>query len=80
MSKNTSILLGDHFDQFINEQVSTGRFSSASEVVRSALRLLEAEEMKKKSLNRALSKGEKSRFIDQFDMAAHVKKLKKRSA
>ena len=50
MAKNTSILLGDYFDSFINDQIQTGRFSSASEVVRTALRLLEKEENQKTDL------------------------------
>ncbi|WP_435226334.1 type II toxin-antitoxin system ParD family antitoxin [Niabella hirudinis] len=44
MAKNTSIPLGDHFDNFINYQIQNGRFSSASEVVRTTLRLFEQEE------------------------------------
>lgn len=44
MAKNTSILLGDYFDNFINQQIKTGKFSSASEVVRAALRMFEHEE------------------------------------
>jgi len=43
MGRNTSILLGDHFEEFISKEVSSGKYSSASEVVRTALRLLEAE-------------------------------------
>jgi antitoxin ParD1/3/4 len=43
MAKNTSILLGDYFDDFINQQLRSGRFSSASEVVRTALRMFEQE-------------------------------------
>lgn len=80
MGKNTSMLLGDHFDQFISEQVSTGRYGSASEVVRTALRLLELEELKKKELKKALAKGEKSGFVDNFDASTHLKNLKKKTA
>jgi len=67
MAKNTSILLGDYFNEFISEQISSGRFSSVSEVVRTALRLLEQEENKKKELIRELKKGENSGFIENFN-------------
>ena len=50
MAKNTSILLGDYFDNFIKEQVKSGKFSSASDVLRSALRMFEHEEAKKTEL------------------------------
>lgn len=48
MAKNTSILLGDYFDNFTTQQIKTGKYSSASEVVRVALRMFEHEESKKK--------------------------------
>lgn len=67
MAKNTSIVLGDYFDKFINEQVKTGKFSSASEVVRAALRMFEYEETKKSELIKELKKGEKSGFAKNFD-------------
>ena len=67
MSKNTSILLGDHFYNFIDNQIKTGKFSSASEVIRAALRTFEHEETKKTQLIKELKKGEKSGFIEDFD-------------
>jgi len=67
MAKNTSILLGDYFDKFINQQVKTGKFSSASEVVRTALRMFEHEETKKTELINELKKGEKSGFVEDFN-------------
>ncbi len=67
MAKNTSILLGDYFNEFINEQITSGKYSSVSEVVRSALRLFEHEENKKKELIRQLKKGEESGFIEGFN-------------
>ena len=60
MGKNTSISIGEHFESFIQNEVLTGRYSSASEVVRTALRLLEAEERKIKALRIALEEGESS--------------------
>lgn len=67
MAKNTSILLGEYFDNFINQQVKTGKFSSASEVVRTALRMFEQEETKKLELINELKKGEKSGFVEDFN-------------
>lgn len=50
MAKNTSILLGDYFDAFIRQQIQSGKFTSASEVIRAALRMFEHEEAKKLNL------------------------------
>ena len=76
MAHNTSILLGEYFEDFISSKVSSGRYSSASEVVRTALRLLELEESKKKNLLKALRQGEKSGFVRNFDAKAHLKKIR----
>ncbi|OBX22175.1 MULTISPECIES: type II toxin-antitoxin system ParD family antitoxin [Bizionia] len=66
MGKNTSISLGNHFEDFIREDVNSGRYGSVSEVIRSALRLLECEK-KEKDLIKALEVGENSGFIENFD-------------
>lgn len=65
--KNTSISFGNHFEGFINEGVKSGRYSSTSEVIRSALGLLEREEKKELVLIKALELGENSGFIEDFD-------------
>jgi antitoxin ParD1/3/4 len=75
MAKNTSILLGDYFDKFINKQVKTGKFSSASEVIRAALRLFEYEDTKKTELINELKKGEKSGFVKNFNRDIFLKKI-----
>lgn len=75
MSKNTSILLGDYFHEFIKKQVSSGKYTSASEVVRTALRMFEEEENKKKTLINELKKGEKSGFIEDFDKNEFLKSM-----
>jgi antitoxin ParD1/3/4 len=78
MAKNTSILLGDYFDSFINQQIKSGKFSSASEVVRAALRLFEYEESKRDELVNELKKGEKSGFVENFDPESFLKDLHKK--
>ncbi len=41
----SSISLGNHFEKFVRDQISGGRYQNASEVVRAGLRLLEDHEM-----------------------------------
>ena len=64
MSKNTSITLGDHFDDFVAKQIRSGRYGSASEVIRTGLRILEDTETKLETLRELLDDGEKSGFAD----------------
>jgi antitoxin ParD1/3/4 len=67
MAKNTSVIIGDHFAEFIERQVSEGRYGSASDVVRAGLRLLEEREMKVEALRAALVEGEQSGPSTPFD-------------
>jgi len=76
MARNTSILLGDYFENFINEQIATGKYSSVSEVVRTALRVFEQEEIKTKSLINELKVGEESTKIKDFDRNKNLEMLK----
>ena len=75
MGKNTSISLGDHFEDFISTSIASGKYSSVSEVVRTALRLLESEESKLKELRNALIEGENSQMIENFDPKKHLDDL-----
>lgn len=74
MAKNTSISLGDHFEGFISQQVSTGRYGSASEVVRAGLRLLEDSESNLNTLRRLLAEGEQS-GIAEYDYQSFIAEL-----
>ena len=76
MARNTSILLGDYFENFINEQIASGKYSSVSEVVRTALRMFEHEETKKKELIKELKLGEKSPKVKDFDRDKFLEQLK----
>ncbi|MEI8194264.1 MAG: type II toxin-antitoxin system ParD family antitoxin [Flavobacteriia bacterium] len=78
MGKNTSITLGDHFENFINGEIKSGRYGSVSEVIRTALRLLESEERKLNDLRNALIDGEQSGFVEDFDSKEFLKTLHKK--
>jgi len=69
MAKNTSFILGKHFDSFVAEQVSTGRYANAADVIRSGLRLLEEREARLESLRAALLEGERSGVAGPLDIA-----------
>jgi len=78
MAKNTSISLGDHFAGFVDSQVASGRFGSASEVVRAGLRLLEEHNIKLTALRDALVEGEESGQPRPFDRAKFVERMKRK--
>lgn len=80
MENDVSISLGNHLDNFVENEVKSGRYESAKEVLKSALRLLESEDRKEKELIKALEVGEESGFVENFDpkknlAALHFKHL-----
>lgn len=77
MKKNTSLSLGEYFEKFIIQQVNSGKYSSASEVVRAALRMFEYEEKKKLELITELKKGEDSGINQNFNRDSFLKELHK---
>ena len=72
MRKNTSVALGDHFQDFIAAQIAQGRFGSASEVVRAGLRLLEERETQLERLRRAIKDGVDSEPAEPFVFDAFI--------
>ena len=75
MAKTTSISLGEHFSTFVADQLSAGRYGSASEVVRAGLRILEEHEAKHGALQNAITAGLASGVADDFSMEAVQKGL-----
>jgi antitoxin ParD1/3/4 len=66
MGKTTSFVLGEHFEKLINQQIHTGRYSSASEVVGDALRMFEEQQSAIKRLNDAIEEGYASGISESF--------------
>jgi len=79
MSKNTSITLGNYFDQFIQSQINDGRYKNVSEVIRAGLRLLETEENKAIALKNAIEEGIDSGIAHKFNPEEHLNVLKARN-
>jgi len=76
MRQNTSVYLGSYFDNFVKTNISEGRYSNASEVVRSGLRLLEEEENKVKVLKKLIQEGIDSGIAEDFNPEKHLELLK----
>ena len=66
MSDLNNIALGDYWDDFINAQMRSGKYASANDVIRAALRLLEMQELRKHGILKALIQGEESGFVEGF--------------
>ncbi|UOB18350.1 type II toxin-antitoxin system ParD family antitoxin [Abyssalbus ytuae] len=76
MSKNTSISLGNYFEQFVQSRISEGRYKNVSEVVRAGLRILEEEESRVLALKKAIQEGIESGIAHDFDSQKHLDSLK----
>lgn len=76
MGRNTSVSLGDYFENFVDNKVNQGRYKNASEVIRAGLRLLEDEENKIQYLKNAIQEGINSGIDFDFDADSHLKSIK----
>ena len=78
MARNTSVTLGSHFDEFVSEKISQGRYQSISEIVRAGLRKLEEDESKLQGLKEKLKAGENSPRVENFDSGECLSNLHKK--
>ncbi|SDD64016.1 type II toxin-antitoxin system ParD family antitoxin [Niabella drilacis] len=76
MGRNTSVSLGDYFENFVEHSIADGRYKNASEVIRAGLRLLEEEENKMRALKNAIQEGINSGIAKKFDAKKHLANLK----
>ena len=76
--KTTSVALGQHFEEFIQASIASGRYNNASEVVRSGLRLLEDRERKMAALRSAIEEGLNSGIVEDFDTQDFLQQMKVR--
>lgn len=76
MGRNTSVSLGNYFEDFVENRIVEGRYKNASEVIRAGLRLLEEEENKVQILKSAIQEGIDSGIAKNFDPKKHLEILK----
>ncbi|HTN08777.1 type II toxin-antitoxin system ParD family antitoxin [Agriterribacter sp.] len=76
MGRNTSVSLGDYFEDFVDTRISEGRYKNASEVIRAGLRLLEEEENRVTALKNAIREGIASGIAKKFNSKKHLETLK----
>lgn len=76
MGRNTSVSLGDHFEDFVESSINKGRYKNASEVIRAGLRLLEEEEAKAVALKKAIKEGISSGIATDFNSKTFLASLK----
>lgn len=78
MGRNTSVSLGNYFEDFVDNKISKGRYKNASEVIRAGLRLLEEEENRVTALKVAINEGIESGIAKNFNAKQHLENLKAR--
>lgn len=76
MGRNTSVSLGEYFEDFVENRITEGRYKNVSEVIRAGLRLLEEEENKVQILKSAIQDGIESGVAKNFDPKKHLRNLK----
>ena len=76
---NTSLTLGEHWERFIKGEIASGRYGSASEVVRDALRELEDRKSKLEALRAHLGEGAaqaaRGEFVEDYSIENVIAEL-----
>lgn len=76
---STSLTLGEHWETFIKNEVASGRYGSASEVVRDALRTLEERKSKLDALRAHLAQGvmqaARGEFVEDYSIETIISEL-----
>ena len=81
-----NVSLTPDLDRFVHERVATGRYQTASEVIREGLRLLEQQERDREAafgalkikLERAAAQADRGEFVDPDDLLKEIEALKRR--
>lgn len=76
MARTVTVVVGQHFEDFIQANIAGGRYNNASEVVRAALRRLEEDEARIAAFCSAADEGDASPDVKDFDEESFIQELK----
>ena len=69
-----NISLTPELEELVQKKVESGRYSSASEVIRAGLRLLEQEDAMRAQVHEGIEQAERGELVDGEEAVARVKK------
>jgi len=81
-----NVSLTPELDEFVQQRVASGRYQTASEVIREGLRLLEQQEKQRDAafealrakLKRGVEQAERGEFVTPAETLRQIEKLKER--
>jgi antitoxin ParD1/3/4 len=82
MTMATSYSIGKHFEAFIERLIASGRYSTASEIIRDGLRVIEEREQRREAklewLRAEIQKGLDSGPAEEVDIKEWIEDVKRR--
>ena len=77
MSRNTSVILSEHFEGFVERQVKAGQYHSVNEVIHAWLRLLEERQQMIQAMREAIIAGEQSGSMQTIEREAFKNEMRR---
>ena len=76
MARTVTVALGQHYEDFIQANIASGRYNNVSEVIRAALRRLEEDELHLAALRSAIDEGDASADVVAFNEDSFIEEMR----